>query len=96
MSRLSGRPPLVEILSRSERVIYYGAAVALILTVGLIFASAAISVVGALGSKPLEAALLDVSLTVLDRVLLIFIFVELLDTIGIVVREREIVAEPSS
>jgi len=52
--------------------------------------------VGALGSKPLEAALLDASLTVLDRVLLIFIFVELLNTIGIVVREREIVAEPSS
>ena len=91
MSRLmERRPRLVEILSRAERIIYYGAAFALILTVGMIFASAAISTVEALGAEPL----IDTSLTVLDRVLLIFIFVELLNTIGIVVREREIVAEP--
>ena len=91
MSRLlENRPRLVEILSRAERITYYGAAFALILTVGMIFASAAISTVEALGAEPL----IDTSLTVLDRVLLIFIFVELLNTIGMVVREREIVAEP--
>jgi uncharacterized membrane protein (DUF373 family) len=89
MSRLlERRLQLVEILSRAERIIYYGAAFALILTVGVIFASVAI------GAEPLEMALIDTSLTVLDRVLLIFIFVELLNTIGIVIREREIVAEP--
>jgi len=60
------RPRLVEIVSRAERIIYYGAAFALILTVGMIFASAAISAV-----EPLEEALIDTSLTVLDRVLLI-------------------------
>jgi uncharacterized membrane protein (DUF373 family) len=90
MSRLlERRPRLVDILSRSERIIYYGAGFALILTVGMIFASAAISAVEAIGAEPLEEAL-----TVLDRVLLIFIFVESLNTIGIVVRERQIVAEP--
>jgi hypothetical protein len=82
MSRLlERRPRLVDILSRSERIIYYGAGFALILTVGMIFASAAISAVEAIGAEPLEEAL-----TVLDRVLLIFIFVESLNTIGIVVR----------
>jgi uncharacterized membrane protein (DUF373 family) len=95
MSRqLENRPRLVEILGRAERIIYYGAAFALILTVGMIFASAALSAVEAISAEPLETALIDTSLTVLDRVLLIFIFVELLNTIGIVVREREIVAEP--
>jgi hypothetical protein len=68
MSRSSGRgPQLVEILGRSERVIYYGAAVALIITVGLIFASVVVSVVDALSSEPLEAAFVDTSPTVLDR-----------------------------
>jgi len=95
MSRLLERKPrLVEMLSRAERIIYYGAALALVLTVGMICASAAISAVEAVSAEPLEEALIDTSLTVLDRVLLIFIFVELLNTIGIVVREREIVAEP--
>jgi uncharacterized membrane protein (DUF373 family) len=95
MSRLlERRLRLVDILSRSERIIYYGAAFALILTVGMIFASAAISAVEAIGAEPLEEALKDTSLIVLDRVLLIFIFVESLNTIGIVVRERQIVAEP--
>ena len=89
MSRLlEYRPRLVEILGRAEGIIYYGAAFALILTVGMIFASAAISAAEAIGAEPLEAALMDSSLTVLDRVLLIFIFVELLNTIGIAGRGR--------
>ena len=72
MSRLLERKPrLVEMLSRAERIIYYGAALALVLTVGMIFASAAISAVEAVSAEPLEEALIDTSLTVLDRVLLI-------------------------
>jgi hypothetical protein len=52
MSRLlENRPRLVEILGRAERIIYYGAAFALILTAGTIFASAAIS------AEPLVTAL---------------------------------------
>ena len=42
----------------------------------------------------LEVGVLQTVLSVLDQVLLLFIFVELLDTIGIVAREHEIVAEP--
>ena len=37
---------------------------------------------------------LDTALSVLDRILLITIFVELLITIEIIVRERQLVAEP--
>ncbi len=58
------------------------------------FVSVGINIVGAFKAESLEDSFIDTSLTVLDRVLLIFIFVELLNTIGIVVRERQIVAEP--
>jgi hypothetical protein len=69
MSRLlERRPRLVEILSRSERIIYYGAAFALIVTVGMIFASAAISAVEALGAEPF---LLIGLIAVVRRILLV-------------------------
>ena len=42
----------------------------------------------------LEIGPLKAALTVLDRVLLISIFVELLTTVQVLVREREIDAEP--
>lgn len=71
------------------RAVYYAAAVLLVVTIALLF----VSVVFALLKAP-EAGLLDTSLTILDRVLLIFIFVELLNTVEIVVREAEISAEP--
>ncbi|ABG03967.1 conserved hypothetical protein [Rubrobacter xylanophilus DSM 9941] len=71
------------------RAVYYAAAVFLLATIALLFASA----VAALLRAP-EAGLLDTALTILDRVLLIFIFVELLNTVEIVVREAEISAEP--
>lgn len=71
------------------RAVYYAAAVLLVVTIALLF----VSVVFALLEAP-EAGLLDTSLTILDRVLLIFIFVELLNTVEIVVREAEISAEP--
>ena len=41
-----------------------------------------------------DAGTLKAALTVLDRMLLILIFVELLNTIEVIVQEREIVAEP--
>ena len=83
------QPLLVTILNYSERVVYYGAALALLVTIVMLFIS-----VGTALLAIFEAGPLDTALTVLDRVLLIFIFVELLDTIGIFVRENEITAEP--
>ncbi len=73
----------------AERLVYYGAAVFLLGTIGLLFFSTA-SIVVEIG----EVGPLDTSLEVLDRVLLIFIFTELLSTIGTIIREKDIVAEP--
>jgi uncharacterized membrane protein (DUF373 family) len=83
------QPLLVTILNYSERVVYYGAAFALLVTIVMLFVSVGSALLAIFEAGPLETALL-----VLDRVLLIFIFVELLDTIGIFVRENEIIAEP--
>lgn len=92
--RESKEPPvkelrLTEILGLSERVVYYVAAVALLVTVGMLFVSAGESMLRVPEVGPLETAL-----EVLDRVLLIFIFAELLGTISTIVREREVKAEP--
>ncbi len=83
------RPRLAAILDYLERVIYYGVAVALLVTVGMLFVSAGQGLLAVF-----DAGTLETSLTVLDRVLLILIFVELLNTIEVIVQEREIVAEP--
>ncbi len=83
------QPLLVTILNYSERVVYYGAAFALLVTIVMLFVSVGVALLAIF-----EAGPLDTALTVLDRVLLIFIFVELLDTIGIFVRDNEITAEP--
>ena len=80
---------LAKILGLSERVVYYVAAVALLVTVGMLFVSAGDSILRVPEVGPLETAL-----EVLDRVLLIFIFAELLGTISTIVREREVKAEP--
>jgi uncharacterized membrane protein (DUF373 family) len=80
---------LAVILNYSEQLMYYGAAFALILTVGMLFFSVGQSLLEVFETGPLETAL-----AILDRVLLIFIFIELLNTIEIIVRENEIVAEP--
>ncbi|QYJ17222.1 hypothetical protein Rxycam_03062 [Rubrobacter xylanophilus DSM 9941] len=71
------------------QAVYYAAAIFLVITIVLLFASAIRAVLEA----P-EAGLLETSLVILDRVLLVFIFVELLNTVEIVVREAEISAEP--
>ena len=80
---------LAKILGLSERIVYYVAAVALLVTVGMLFVSAGDSILRVPEVGPLETAL-----EVLDRVLLIFIFAELLGTISTIVREREVKAEP--
>jgi uncharacterized membrane protein (DUF373 family) len=87
--RPESQPLLVTILNYSERVVYYGAAFALLVTIVMLFISVGTALLAIVEAGPLDTALL-----VLDRVLLIFIFVELLDTIGIFVRENEIIAEP--
>ena len=82
-------PKLSGFLDVLEHVVYYGASAVLAITLGMIFISAVISML-----QVLEVGLNQTVRTVLDQVLLIFIFVELLATIRIVGREREIVAEP--
>lgn len=80
---------MTSIFDNAVKFIYYGAALALFLTVGLLFYSA---VEGML--RVAEQGVLETALLVLDRVLLIFIFVELLHTIRVVIQENEIIAEP--
>lgn len=82
-------PRLTGYMDRAERIVYYGAALFLLITIGLLFFSTIVSLL-----EVAEVGALDTAFIILDRVLLIFIFVELLNTIGIIVREREIVAEP--
>ncbi|HEX2729251.1 MAG TPA: phosphate-starvation-inducible PsiE family protein [Rubrobacteraceae bacterium] len=81
--RLSG------IVELAERIAYYGAALFLLVTMGLVFVSAVDSVLAVA-----EIGLLAAALEILDKVLLIFIFTELLGTINTIVREQEVVAEP--
>ncbi len=73
----------------AERGAYYGVALFLLITIIMVFVSAAISLADVIELGPLETAL-----EVLDKVLLIFIFAELLGTISTIVREREVTAEP--
>ena len=81
---------LVSILNAFQRVIYFSIALTLSIPIVMLFISA---VVGML--QVLEEGVLETVLTVLDRVLLVFIFVELLDTVRVTVRERGIfIAEP--
>ena len=79
----------VAVLGRSERIVYYTAAAFLLVTVAMLFVSAGASVLHVLELGPLESAL-----EVLDKVLLIFIFAELLRTIITVVEEHEVRVEP--
>lgn len=80
---------LSDFIGLSERIVYYGAAFFLLVTVGVLFASTAGSFLNVIETGPLDTAL-----EVLDKVLLIFIFAELLSTIGTILRENEIRAEP--
>lgn len=82
-------PRVARFMDLAERGAYYGVALFLLATILMVFASAAASLAQIVELGPLEAAL-----EVLDKVLLIFIFAELLGTISTIVREREVTAEP--
>ena len=78
------------VLDAFERVAYLAIALALSVPIVMLVFSAAISML-----EVSEVGVLETSLTVLDRVLLAFIFVELIDTVRVTVRERGIfIAEP--
>jgi uncharacterized membrane protein (DUF373 family) len=78
------------ILDTFERVAYLAIALALSVPIVMLVVSAVISML-----EVSEVGVLETSLTVLDRMLLAFIFVELIDTVRVTVRERGIfIAEP--
>jgi uncharacterized membrane protein (DUF373 family) len=89
MTRESRSSKLSAIIDFSEHIVYYGVAAALIVTLGMLFYSIAVSVL-----RVGEAGAFDTALIVLDQTLLLFIFVELLATVGTIVDEHEVVAEP--
>src|SRR5829696_8208090 len=77
-------------LDAFERIAYVAIALALSVPIVMLVFSAAISML-----EVSEVGVLETSLTVLDRVLLAFIFVELIDTVRVTLRERGIfIAEP--
>ena len=81
---------LLSFLDAVERIIYFFVALALIVPVVMLFVSTVMSML-----QVSEVGILQTVLAVLDRVLLVFILVELLDTIRIIRRERGIIiAEP--
>jgi len=78
------------VLDAFERVAYLAIALALSVPIVMLVFSAAMSML-----EVSEVGVLQTALSVLDRVLLAFIFVELIDTVRITVRERGIlIAEP--
>jgi len=90
MARGLKKVNLLSILDAVERIIYYFVALALVVPVVMLFLSAAMSML-----QVSEVGILQTVLAVLDRVLLVFILVELLDTIRIIRREHGIIiAEP--
>lgn len=90
MSReTENRPWLTGVIDWAERAVYYVAAAFLLITIVLVFVAAVKDLL-----EVFDAGLLNTALAVLDSVLLVFIFAELLSTISTIVREREIVAEP--
>ena len=83
------RPWLLTIMGYAQNVVYYGVTLVLLVAIGVLFVS-----VGQILLVAFEVDPLQTTLEILDRVLLITIFVELLITIEVIVRERQLVAEP--
>lgn len=83
------RPRFTRVIDAAEKIVYYVAALFLLAMIVLVFLAAGGEVI-----LVVENGLLDTALAVLDSVLLVFIFAELLSTISTIVKEREIVAEP--
>jgi hypothetical protein len=82
------KPLLVTILGYSQNVVYYGMAIDLLVTIVVLCVSVGTSLLAVF-----EVSTLKTALAVLDWVLLISIFVELLVAIAILVQAREIIAE---
>ncbi len=83
------RPWLLTIMGYAQNVVYYGVTFVLLVAIGVLFFSVGQIILSAFEVDPLQT-----TLEILDRVLLITIFVELLITIEVIVRERQLVAEP--
>ncbi len=83
------RSLLTTILDYSQTVVYYGVTLILLVAIGVLFVSVGGSLLAVFEVDPLQT-----TLAILDRVLLITIFVELLITIEIIVQQRQLVAEP--
>ncbi len=86
MARELKKVSLLSVLAVAEHIIYFFVALALIVPIVMLFVSAAMSML-----QVSEAGIFQTVLAILDRVLLVFILVELLDTIRIIIRERGIV-----
>lgn len=82
-------PRLASAVDFAERAVYYGAALFLLATIALVFFSTVVSLL-----RVGEVGAFGTALEVLDKVLLIFIFAELLGTISTILREQEVTAEP--
>jgi uncharacterized membrane protein (DUF373 family) len=80
---------LARMIGFCEEAAYYGVALVLVGTIGLVFYSTALGF-----SDIAEVGTLQTAFAVLERVLLIFILAELLGTVGTIVREHEVTAEP--
>jgi len=80
---------LLTIMHYAQNVVYYGVTLVLLVAIGVLFFSVGQILLAAFEVDPLQT-----TLEILDRVLLITIFVELLITIEVIVRERQLVAEP--
>ena len=80
---------LLTIMGYAQNVVYYGVTFVLLVAIGVLFFSFGQIILSAFEVDPFQT-----TLEILDRVLLITIFVELLITIEVIVRERQLVAEP--
>jgi len=93
-SRADDRPPRYvrvgnALLGISEDAIYVGIAALLAVSAGALLVAAASDL-----SRLTDADTGEVVLTVLDRLLLVFIVVELLFAVRVILSKREIIAEP--
>ena len=84
------RPSIPGILRNTERILYYVAAVALSVTVGVLVVSTMLDIPTLLR----DDGAFRMAITVLDRVLLVFIFAELLHSIRVILEEDRILVEP--
>jgi uncharacterized membrane protein (DUF373 family) len=73
----------------AQGVVYYGVTLVLLVAIVILFFSIGQILLAAFEVDPLQT-----TLDILDRVLLTMIFVELLITIEVIVREHQLVAEP--